>query len=753
MNYGGGTGSNSNGANFKELLSEYPDIIIVNVTMRVSYFSTINLKLFEGYDDANEGGKYDKSNDVGRTDLIASLKWINANIAAFGGDPANVSLYGASGGAVTACTPLILEDTGKYFKRVILSSGVALDTISVGSLEENNVQTREFIKYFNEVRDPKIEVKTVEDALALTPEQILEAQKHLSSQCIGAYFPGSKSKTFSNIIDGIVIKEDYLQTMIDNIKNYDIEVMAITSDGEYDNDLSKARLGLPADATDEEYAEAALNAIVTANWSKLDPDQGGAENASELIQGYVTRGEEIGRGTILSYQDLKNDINQKCSAVMLCELVEALGGKAYLASYNYNTNDSARGAHAASVRPVIGVLSQQVPKAMEMGKAWRAAVVGFVTNGNPNANTYFQKAGINWPTFKAETHEELVLDTEFGVEKISDVRWEDINSLLPLFREYAHVEELLDEALEDQLAVKATTGTYIGAENEKGIQSFRSIKYATTKRWEESVPVGPSDEVFDASGSISVVPYQSAGATKTEDYVTLDIYRSSKNTNSKSPVIMQVNYGGGTGSNSNGADFSGILTDYPELVIVNVTMRVSYFSTINLSLFDGYKEANVGGKYDKSNDAGRTDLIAALKWINSNIAAFGGDPENVTITGGSGGAVTACTPLILEGTGQYFKRVVLSSGVALDDISVGSQEENDVATREFMKATGAKTVEEALALTPEDILKAQSAFTSQCIGAYFPGSRSKTFSNIIDGIVIKENYLETMMDNIVNYGI
>ena len=179
--------------------------------------------------------------------------------------------------------------------------------------------------------------------------------------------------------------------------------------------------------------------------------------------------------------------------------IEKIGGKAYLASYNYNTNESSRGAHAASVRPVLGILADQVPNAMEMGQAWRAAVVGFITNGDPNTNSYFQKAGINWPQFKSSTHEELVLDTEFGVEAINDVRWEDINSLLPLFREYSQIKALLDKAVAAQPSVKAVTGTYIGAQSAKGIQSFRSIKYATTNRWEESVPVPASDAVITAA--------------------------------------------------------------------------------------------------------------------------------------------------------------------------------------------------------------------------------------------------------------
>lgn len=427
VNYGGGTSSNSNGADFSELLGEYPDLVIVNVNMRVAYFGCIDLAMFPDYDQY--GDKYAKSNNLSRTDFVDALAWVNQNISAFGGDPENVTLEGASGGAVMAGTPLIIPDACQYVNKIIMSSGTPLDSISIGTMEEAENQTQEFINATG--------ADTIEKALALTPEQINAAQTALSKKCIGAYYPGSQSKTFSNIMDNVVINDDYLATMQEQAQKHHISIMSITSDGEYDRDLSKKTLGLADDASDEDWSQAALSAIVKANWGKLDPSQGGSEKAPELIQGYVDRGATIGRDTVTSYKDLKNDINQKCSAVMICSLWNNMGLPAYLASYNYNADESQRGAHAASLRPVLGHISDTAP---EVGSAWRQAIMSFVKYGDPNAdNSEFSAAGVTWHSFDPYDHEQLVVDHEWGSEPISNVRWADINSLLPLFREYRTV--------------------------------------------------------------------------------------------------------------------------------------------------------------------------------------------------------------------------------------------------------------------------------------------------------------------------
>ena len=71
------------------------------------------------------------------------------------------------------------------------------------------------------------------------------------------------------------------------------------------------------------------------------------------------------------------------------------------------------------------------------------------------------------------------------------------------------------------------------------------------------------------------------------------------------------------------------LCEFGDVVVVSVNHRLNLLGYLDLSAF--------GEKYANSGNAGNADLVAALEWIRQNIAAFGGDPDNVTLFGQSGG--------------------------------------------------------------------------------------------------------------------
>lgn len=77
------------------------------------------------------------------------------------------------------------------------------------------------------------------------------------------------------------------------------------------------------------------------------------------------------------------------------------------------------------------------------------------------------------------------------------------------------------------------------------------------------------------------------------------------------------------------------LSEYGDVVTVSVNHRLNILGYLDLSPF--------GEKYKNSANAGNEDLVAALIWIHENIEAFGGDPDNVTIFGQSGGGMKVVT--------------------------------------------------------------------------------------------------------------
>ena len=96
----------------------------------------------------------------------------------------------------------------------------------------------------------------------------------------------------------------------------------------------------------------------------------------------------------------------------------------------------------------------------------------------------------------------------------------------------------------------------------------------------------------------------------------------------------------------------------------------------------------------------------ALKWVHENIAAFGGDPDNVTIWGESAGAGSCTMQPLIKGSQQYFKRVIAQSGAPCQTNSV---EESVASTNDLMKALGCKTVADLLKVDARKLVDTAAA--------------------------------------------
>lgn len=108
-----------------------------------------------------------------------------------------------------------------------------------------------------------------------------------------------------------------------------------------------------------------------------------------------------------------------------------------------------------------------------------------------------------------------------------------------------------------------------------------------------------------------------------------------------------------------------------------------------------------GKNYSRSGNLGILDQVEALRWIRRNIAAFGGDPDNVTIVGHSAGAGSISVLVSIDEAQGLFRRAIMQSGsLAL----TSSREDCQSLTRRVLDATGAKTVADLQALSLDDII-------------------------------------------------
>lgn len=108
-----------------------------------------------------------------------------------------------------------------------------------------------------------------------------------------------------------------------------------------------------------------------------------------------------------------------------------------------------------------------------------------------------------------------------------------------------------------------------------------------------------------------------------------------------------------------------------------------------------------GEDYTSSGNLGLLDQVCALKWIQKNIKAFGGNPDNVTIFGESaGGGSVSLLPLI-EGTKGLFRRIIAESGSVCQSYS---RRESRYLTEMLLKNSKCTNMEELMALSEEELM-------------------------------------------------
>ncbi|MFQ7749118.1 MAG: carboxylesterase family protein, partial [Eubacteriales bacterium] len=176
-----------------------------------------------------------------------------------------------------------------------------------------------------------------------------------------------------------------------------------------------------------------------------------------------------------------------------------------------------------------------------------------------------------------------------------------------------------------------------------GTYTFHGIKYADADRFQMPRPVEPWDGVKDALSYGYVSPMLDKETAvgeimvphrywpKDENCQYLNIWSQSLCEEAKKPVMVWLHGGGfSAGSSIEQMAYDGEnLSKFGDVVVVTLNHRLNILGYLDLSPY--------GEKYKNSGNAGNADLVAALQWVHDNIAAFGGDPENVTIFGQSGG--------------------------------------------------------------------------------------------------------------------
>lgn len=202
-----------------------------------------------------------------------------------------------------------------------------------------------------------------------------------------------------------------------------------------------------------------------------------------------------------------------------------------------------------------------------------------------------------------------------------------------------------------------------------GTYTFHGIKYADAKRFQMPKEVEPWEGVKNAMSYGFVSPMLSQDTPNAEMMVPhrywpmdencqyLNIWTQSVDPSAKKPVLVWLHGGGfAAGSSIEQVAYEGDnMSKHGDVVVVSLNHRLNILGYLNLAAF--------GDKYANSGNAGNADMVAALRWIHDNIANFGGDPENVTLFGQSGGGMKVWTLMQTPEADGLFHKGVIQSGL------------------------------------------------------------------------------------------
>ena len=254
-----------------------------------------------------------------------------------------------------------------------------------------------------------------------------------------------------------------------------------------------------------------------------------------------------------------------------------------------------------------------------------------------------------------------------------------------------------------------------------GTAAYKGIRYATAGRWEYPTQVTGWEGVYDATsyGNCSYQPRafydeeknekkyfyynefrKGEHYTYSEDCLFLNVFTpDTAKAGDKLPVLIYIHGGGFTGGCGHEKHFDGPV--WPAKGVIGVTINYRLGPMGFVCLPELKKEAGYTGNY------GLYDQLTAISWVKDNIAAFGGDPENMTIMGQSAGAMSVqqqCLSPLAEGK---FQRAVMSSGGGVNKVlSAAPAETHYPFWQAAMKNAGCETFEQFRVVNPETLFEA-----------------------------------------------
>ena len=238
-------------------------------------------------------------------------------------------------------------------------------------------------------------------------------------------------------------------------------------------------------------------------------------------------------------------------------------------------------------------------------------------------------------------------------------------------------------AQESAPKVKTELGVIRGV-HEDGVASFKGIPFAAPPvgefRWRSPQPLSPWEGELDATEFGANCAQSGWGGAlgtindgSSEDCLYLNVWKpADANTGANLPVMVWIHGGGFVGGSGSGAGIAGDEFAKKEVVLITINYRLGRLGHFAFPALSTEHPEEHKGSY------AYMDQIAALQWVQKNIAAFGGNPDNVTIFGFSAGGVSVHSLMTIPDAKGLFHKAISESGGARDGVLTGRpiKEEN-----------------------------------------------------------------------------
>lgn len=367
--HGGGFASGNGGYTIYDgsNLAARRDVVAVSVNHRLNSFGFTDLSAFGG------------GSNVGMTDCVKALQWVHDNIAQFGGDPTNVTIYGQSGGGAKVSTLLAMPAAEGLFHKAIIQSGSYLTGVSKADAEKS---TATFMA--------KVGAKSLADLQRLTMEQLIEATSSI---------PGLR---LTPVVDGGTLFVNPFSGSAP-ANSAGVPVLLGTTETEV--------TFFPATGLDPIDDAQLLTRVKTAVAGASDAQ------ARDLIAVYRTGRPKVSNIDLALI--VESDVRFRPGVTTEAELKSAQSSPVYMYYFTWRTpvrDGKLKSLHTIDI-PFATSTVDQAPSMTGTGKDRHAledrvsgAWAAFAHSGNPNT-----KGLPNWPKFDAGTRATMILDNECRV--------------------------------------------------------------------------------------------------------------------------------------------------------------------------------------------------------------------------------------------------------------------------------------------------------------------------------------------------